>query len=284
MFVSARIAGPITFGLRVPVIVFPPGVAAMEQLVQHAIACHELLHVRRRDWLFQILEEGVRTLLWFHPAVWWLIGRIQLSREQVVDQAAIGLTESRERYVEALLAVAIAKSPRHPHPGARVSSAKPAEETRRANSAGEHHDDTSIDPFARRQRGALALAATMAVRSFPLEAQGQPQAASGEPVEIVKGGEHLLHGELPEYPHRAIEQRVEGDVLLDLAVDDQGEVSDARVLNGPDELRKAALESVLGWHYAPSSISSVSTQATLRFNLAGRCERRVSRHGVHGLK
>ena len=72
---------------------------------------HELIHVRRRDWLFQLLEEGVRTLLWFHPAIWWLIGRIQLTREQVVDQASVAVIESRERYVEALLAVAIAKSP-----------------------------------------------------------------------------------------------------------------------------------------------------------------------------
>ena len=60
---------------------------------------------------------------------------------------------------------------------------------------------------------------------------------------------------------------MEGDVLLDLAVDDRGEVSDARVLSGPDELRKAALEAVLGWHYAPSAVSSISTQATLRFHL-----------------
>ena len=116
--------------------------------------------------------------------------------------------------------------------------------------------------------GVLALASVMAVRSFPLEAQGRPQLASTKPVDIVKGGEHLLHGELPEYPHRAIEQRVEGDVTLDIAVDDKGEVSDARVLNGPDELRKAALESVLGWHYAPTAIRSASTQATLRFNLS----------------
>ena len=60
---------------------------------------------------------------------------------------------------------------------------------------------------------------------------------------------------------------MEGDVLLDLAVDDRGEVSDARVLSGPDELRKAALEAVLAWHYAPSAVSSISTQATLRFHL-----------------
>ena len=105
------------------------------------------------------------------------------------------------------------------------------------------------------------------VRAFPLHAQGQPRSAGSKPVEIVKGGEHLLHGELPEYPRHAIEQKVEGDVLLDIAVDDQGEVSDARVLSGPDELRKAALGSVLGWHFAPSAVRSASTQATIRFTL-----------------
>ena len=111
MFVSDRISGPITFGLRRPIVVFPPSVSAMPAHVQEAIACHELLHVQRRDWLDEILEEGVRSVLWFHPAVWWLIARIRLAREQVVDQAAIRLTNSRERYVEALLAVALASSP-----------------------------------------------------------------------------------------------------------------------------------------------------------------------------
>jgi bla regulator protein BlaR1 len=267
MFVSSRIAGPITFGLRRPIVVFPPGVTAMERSVQHAIACHELLHVRRRDWIFQILEEGVRSLLWFHPAVWWLVGRIQLSREQVVDQAAVALIQSRERYVEALLAVAIAKSPGILTP-APAFLRRSLLKKRVAQILQESTMTTRRLILAMSaSAGVLALAALLAIRSFPLEAQGRPQAASGQPVEIVKGGEHLLHGELPEYPKRAIEQRVEGEVTVDLAVNDQGEVSDARVLNGPDELRKAALESVLSWHYAPSSIRSASTQATLRFNL-----------------
>lgn len=115
---------------------------------------------------------------------------------------------------------------------------------------------------------ALGLAAVIAVRSFPLEAHGRAPSGATQPVEIVKGGEHLLHGEVPEYPERAIEQKVEGDVLLDIAVDDRGEVSDARVLSGPDELRKAALGAVLGWHYSPADLRSASTQATIRFTLA----------------
>jgi TonB family protein len=268
MALSDRVAGPITFGLRRPVVVFPPAVIAMAAPVQHAIACHELLHVRRRDWVVHLVEEAIRTIFWFHPGVWWLVDRIQLTREQVVDQESIALVDSRDRYVEALLAVAIARSPRlfTPAPAffRRSLLKKRVAQILQEKTMTTRRLMISIGASA----AALALAATVAVRSFPLYAEGQARSTSSKPVEIVKGGEHLLHGELPEYPRRAIDQKVEGDVLLDIAVDDQGEVSDARVLSGPDDLRKAALGAVLGWHYSPASLRSASTQATIRFTLA----------------
>ena len=275
--VSTRVAGPLTFGLRDPVVVFPPAIASLEPSVQHAIACHELLHVRRRDWVFQVIEEGVRSILWFHPAVWWLVGRIQLTREQVVDQESIALVDSRERYVEALLAVAIGKFPGlfTPAPAffRRSLLKKRVAQILQEKTMTTRRLMISLGASA----AALALVATFAVRSFPLQAEGQARSAGSKPVEIVKGGEHLLHGELPEYPRHAIEQKVEGDVLLDIAVDDQGEVSDARVLSGPDELRKAALSSVLSWHFSPSALRSASTQATLRFTLTAA---NATYHGV----
>ena len=266
--VAQRVAGPITFGLRRPIVVFPPAISSLAPSVQHAIACHELLHVARRDWVFQVLEESIRTIFWFHPGVWWLVGRIQLTREQVVDQASIDLVDSRERYVEALLAVAIARSPGFLTPAPaffrRSLLKKRIAQILQERTMSTRRLIVSLGASA----AVLALAATVAVRSFPLQAQGQARSAGSKPVEIVKGGDHLLHGELPEYPRHAIEQKVEGDVLLDIAVDDKGEVSDARVLSGPDELRKAALSSVLGWHFSPSAVRSASTQATLRFTLA----------------
>ena len=116
VYTSDRISGPITFGVISPVVMLPPSAGTLPSHVQEAIACHELLHVQRRDWLWEVLEEAVRTICWFHPAVWWLIGRIQLSREQAVDQAVIELTRSRDRYLDALLVVALTKSPIAPVP------------------------------------------------------------------------------------------------------------------------------------------------------------------------
>ncbi len=53
---------------------------------QLAIVCHELLHVRRNDWVATLIEEFVSGMLWFQPAAYVLIADIRLAREQVVDQ------------------------------------------------------------------------------------------------------------------------------------------------------------------------------------------------------
>jgi TonB family protein len=97
---------PVTFGALRPVVLLPEGLTAQPTHVRRAVLCHELLHVRRRDWLWLLLEESVRAALWFHPGVWWLITRVQLTREEVVDAAAVRLTGSRRGYAEALAAFA----------------------------------------------------------------------------------------------------------------------------------------------------------------------------------
>jgi TonB family protein len=265
--VADSVSGPITFGLVRPIVIVPPSVLELGPDVQEAIACHELLHVRRRDWVDEIAEEVIRTVFWFHPAMWWLVDRIQLSREQVVDQEAIALTASRERYVRALVSVALAR---------RSIALEPAPLFLRRSHLKQRITRILQETTMTTRRliasltlssAAIALAAVLAVRAFPLQAEAPPSGPSSDPVSIVKGGDHLLHAALPEYPRRAIEQKVEGDVLLEATLDERGEVADARVLSGPDELRKASLESVLNWHYSPAALRSISTEVTLRFRL-----------------
>ena len=80
----------------------------MDEGHQRAIACHELLHVARRDWLMNLLEEFLLTFFWFHPAVWWAMRSIRLAREQVVDSDVVALTGARRPYLHALLEIAAA--------------------------------------------------------------------------------------------------------------------------------------------------------------------------------
>ena len=106
---STDVDSPVTFGLAAPVILLPERFLAMNAQSQAAIACHELLHVRRHDWAHHLAEETIGAVLWFHPGIAWLIARIRLAREQVVDLDVLRLTNARKPYLEALLEFANAR-------------------------------------------------------------------------------------------------------------------------------------------------------------------------------
>ena len=75
-----RIQQPVTFGVRRPIVLLPSSLQALTPASRRAVLAHELWHVRRRDWMALLAEEGIRSALWFHPAFWWLISRVQSSR------------------------------------------------------------------------------------------------------------------------------------------------------------------------------------------------------------
>ena len=101
-----RLAQPVTFGFRRPVVLLPDSLAAAPASLRRAVVTHELFHVRRGDWLSLLGEEAVRTVLWFHPAIHWLTSSIQLAREEMVDELTVRATGDRRAYMQALLAFA----------------------------------------------------------------------------------------------------------------------------------------------------------------------------------
>src|ERR1039458_7930373 len=107
--ISGDVASPVTFGLRKPVVLLPARFPEFDAPMREAILCHEILHVRRRDWVFAVFEELVRAVFWFHPAIWWLLGEISLAREQAVDRQVVEMPRSRDKWVEARLASAGAR-------------------------------------------------------------------------------------------------------------------------------------------------------------------------------
>ena len=107
---SDDVQQPATLGIRRPVVLLPRCFDELTVDAKRAVACHELLHIKRRDWLWTVLEAHVRALFWFHPAVWWLIDRMQLLREQVIDRLVVERTSTRRDYMQALMT--FADSPR----------------------------------------------------------------------------------------------------------------------------------------------------------------------------
>ena len=102
---------PVTFGIRRPVVLLPRRLLDLPIDAQHAVLCHELLHVARRDWLWMAVEQAVQAVFWFHPAMWWALGQVHLSREQAVDELVIRMTGTRQPYLRALLTFADGPAP-----------------------------------------------------------------------------------------------------------------------------------------------------------------------------
>jgi TonB family protein len=102
----SRLGQPVTFGVFRPFVLLPDSFPTLAPAVQRAVLAHELWHVRRRDWAWVLVEESVRAALWFNPAIWWLISQVQSSREEVVDELTVQVTNARKTYLEALLTFA----------------------------------------------------------------------------------------------------------------------------------------------------------------------------------
>ncbi len=104
--ISDDVDGPVTIGLLRPTVLLPARVCSLPLPVQRAIVCHELTHVRRRDWAQTVLEEIWCAALWFHPAARLLVSRIALMREALVDQHTVATTGDRRAYAHALMTFA----------------------------------------------------------------------------------------------------------------------------------------------------------------------------------
>ncbi len=103
---TSRISVPGVVGWLRPAILLPLGLASRippDQL--EAILLHELAHIRRRDYLANGLQIVAETLLFHHPAVWWISRRIRLERECCADALAASACGNRIVYARALAAL-----------------------------------------------------------------------------------------------------------------------------------------------------------------------------------
>lgn len=114
---------------------------------------------------------------------------------------------------------------------------------------------------------ALAVA-RLSVSLFPLHAVVRDQMIAQEGPVQVNSGMTLRHSSRIAYPEAARKQRIEGDVVAEITLDESGQVTDARILSGPEQLRKAVLSAVLQWHYDPSKLARRVATVTVRFRLA----------------
>ena len=104
---TARILTPMVIGTLRPVILIPLGFLSGFSTSQiEAILAHELAHIRRNDYLVNMLQSLVEVVFFFHPALWWLSEKIRTEREHCCDDIALTVCEDKMALARALVKVA----------------------------------------------------------------------------------------------------------------------------------------------------------------------------------
>jgi beta-lactamase regulating signal transducer with metallopeptidase domain len=103
VFVSPVARESLVAGFLRPMVLLPAAwLAEMPPEVLEAVIAHELAHIRRFDLWVNLFQRFLETLLFYHPAVWWLSHRVRLAREMCCDELAAAATGKRVVYASAL--------------------------------------------------------------------------------------------------------------------------------------------------------------------------------------
>jgi len=100
---ASQIGGPLSAGVLRPMVLMPAALLTrMPVEMIDALLAHELAHIRRHDYLINLLQRIAEALLFHHPVVWWLSHRIRLEREFVADALAAEVIGEPRRLAHAL--------------------------------------------------------------------------------------------------------------------------------------------------------------------------------------
>ena len=287
--------GPLTSGILTPVILLPNSADEWSLSRRRLVLAHEMAHVKRNDALGQVLCQIVCGIYWFNPMVWYAVRRLRLERERACDDYVLGLGESGPDYADHLLE--IARGLNSGFAMAAVSMAHPSQLKSRVTAI--------LDSRIRRQRmtklttaallsmtaaltlglaaihvtavSAMPLPAVLAPVRLPAALVPAPPAAATAPKPVSAQAPETPPGYVVNrapmsYPPQALQKRIEGNVVVELTFNAQGEVIDSHVLSGPEELRQAALQTALQGTYAINVARSLQVVIDFKLPPAGTAQ------------
>lgn len=181
VFGCRRVGEAIVVGLLRPMVLLPAcWLTEMTPEVLEAVVAHELAHIRRWDLWVNLFQRLVETLLFYHPAVWWLSRRVRLEREMCCDELAVAATGQRVGYAAALETAARRRAVRtKPLLGAAMGGTNMTLLSR-------VHHVLGLSPARQRARwwpvGLLALLVPLLIwlTSTEIAPPGQPEVRAGE--------------------------------------------------------------------------------------------------------
>jgi beta-lactamase regulating signal transducer with metallopeptidase domain len=280
VLMTALADSPSVVGWLRPAILMPAAaMAGLDAAQLEAILAHELAHIRRHDYLVNVLQTVVETLLFYHPAVWWVSSRMRHERELCCDDLAVRYSGDAVGYARALTQLERVRVV--PGPALAANAGSLLYRIQRLTGA--------VRGSAPSRLPAL-LAAVVAAVLIPLtlhqaHAQTTPlDDGSHDPTLhwIQTPLERYAFRGLPDNnqpdnnlpdsiqpPYNKVEVYVvregpeagwadtTGSVLVEATLGGSGKVTDARVVTGPMELRSEALRLILDRSFLDATAEEV---------------------------
>ncbi len=257
---SSRVFGPVTMGIRRGLVLLPAGMlTAMPEADLRAVIAHEFAHIRRNDFLTNLLYECLALPVSYHPIFRIARQRMMETREMICDHMAAEV-EGRNQYARSLLRLAsriTRNRPARTHYAIGISDANTFE--RRLMRLTEK--PTNIRSALRLAAISASIALGVATCASALALHVGVSGLAGDhndakptgPINVAPGvmQAQRIGGPMPIYPPDAKKARIQGTVLLDAIIGKDGTVENLTVVSGPPALQASAHDAVIQWTYKP---------------------------------
>ena len=278
---SSRIFGPVTLGLSRKLVLLPVSmVSGLPEADMHAVIAHEFAHIQRNDFLKNLIYELLALPANYHPLLRLTRERIMESREIVCDRMAAEVG-GRRQYARSLLRLA-----------SLLVEGVPARTPHAIGIFDANTFERRIMNLTQNQielRGMRRLIIVAACAAFGIATCGSAlalhmqvdAAAAGSGASntagalSVKAGEmagNKISGSTPKYPEEAKKARVQGTVVLNALIGNNGSIKNLEVASGPEQLQKSSLDAVRQWKYKPFLLNgepvAVKTTINVVYTLA----------------
>ena len=284
---------PITWGVFRPRVLLPSCAGEWSEDRKRVVLAHELAHVRRLDWVFQILSELACAAFWFNPLFWVACSRLRRESEQACDDAVLNLGVDGEDYAAHLFEIArrLNASDRLWSPALTMARQSNLE-TRFAAML-----NTTLNRAPVTRKAGLAVVIATLLFVFPVAAMRAPHGDStmlaSEPpggLPAVTGADAARPDETeavsdavtppavaeytmpPLYSDEARRRRIEGIVRVAIWVDATGKAEVLRVEQGLGfGLDQNAILAARNWRFSPGARNgspiAMKTSIAVEFNL-----------------
>lgn len=270
IYTSSQVSSPVALGFVQGVILLPTHWHTWSGAELHAVILHERAHIQRRDTLTQAIVDMLGCFMWWHPMYYLVRKDIRLQAEIACDDWVVTDTQAPVQYATTLLRLARAQRGHPIQRGVAMASASSLP-TRIHLLLNPNHRRKVMNRTAQIRWGLMTLIMLLPLlflRNSIAEETSPRLSPDGHVLPIVKVA--------PAYPAAAKADGIEGYVILEFTVDEEGKATNAHVVEAQPKgvFDAAALDAIRYYRYKPAveqgqAIATPAVRNRITFALRG---------------